>query len=227
LQWALWKGQPDIARLIMNRGADMAHVNAYGWSMLFFCWAALAEPSFFEDAVQLLGVHALSGLTVRDADGWTCLHRIAAYGTAEEAGLLLAKGANPLAPSSEPVRWNALQQAVFYNNHATFSVIKEHVISKRKMPDYVDLVDERGWTLLHLAATTGNRCIIVDLRADGADPSAVMNKAYEYVPPGLVLKECIAADSAANAGLEKLKTLEEALEAHREADVFFDAKEEY
>ena len=158
------------------------------------------DPTEILDYIRLLAENEIQDLALMDVDGWTCLHRVAGIGKADEVKELLLVGADPTA-LSKPLGWNALQHAVFYNNEATYFALQ---------PSYgstlVSMSDERGWTLVHLAATAGNATIIEDLLTSGADPYARSDPSgSEYMDSTLFQKSCSPTDVAANESDDHLK----------------------
>ncbi|KAF7188156.1 Ankyrin repeat domain-containing protein 55 [Pseudocercospora fuligena] len=196
LQLALWLGHTDIARLLLRTGANADYRSTYGFDLPYFAWSANKGVSALELSLKMLySENGLDELNILDACGVTCLHHIAAYGSAEEAELLVRLGADPLI-LSDPLGWNALQQAIYDDNFETYMMLKKYC-----GPSIMRFVDGRGWTLLHLAAATGTRELIQDVLREGADIHALTVAATEFVEPSLFRKNCSPADIAANAEL--------------------------
>lgn len=52
------------------------------------------------------------------------------------------------------------------------------------------MVDERGWTLLHIAASAGHGMIVQDLLARGADPDALSKPFMSHMPASIQGQAC-------------------------------------
>lgn len=115
------------------------------------------------DYLNALSSNDVQALDIEDAERWTVLYRVAAYGTSEEVLELIKEDARP-EQFALPLRWHALHHAVSYGNVGTY---------KDLLPFFGDevtiMVDERGWTLLHIAAFDGHDAIVRDLLSRGAD----------------------------------------------------------
>lgn len=222
LQWAIASRNIDVVRLLLQYGASQDHINALGWSPLFFCWPLTrqGEPIMLE-YIKLLAEDSFQDLTLLDEDGWTCMHRVAAFGSAEELMQLIKLGADPLGKSL-PLGWNTLQHACFYGNVSCYEQL---------LPQFgeqaISMTDERGWSLLHLAAASGSEGLLRDLLKRGADPQALTNpSAAETMHEGLYGKRCSPRDIAAIEGPEHFLKLDRAIEdLLADDEVFFDAEE--
>lgn len=214
LQWAVWLRQLDIVRLLLQRGASQDSITAVGWNVPYFCWPRL-EPRqpLMLDFLNLLAEDSYQDLEVTDTEGATVLHRVAAYGRPEEVERLIALGAKP-EQVALPLRWNAIHHAVFYGNHATFKTLLRHYA------DVASLTDERGWTLLHVAASAAlpagddNDQTVRDLLDLGADPQAISKPFKSHMPDSLFGKACTPQDVAAARSSEREAQFLATLRAH-------------
>ena len=203
LQWAIWHNSLDMTksldmtRLLLSKGARQDHIKLRGWNTVFFCWNRLrhGEPSMLE-FLNLLADDAYLDLDVLDARDWTVLDRVAAVGTSEEAVRLIELGADPY-QESLPLRWNAIHHAVFDGNYDTF---------KSLLPYYADstsMVDDPGWTLLHVAASAGQGAICRHLLELGADPCALSEPYNSHMPEVLMNRRCTPCEAAASQSEER------------------------
>lgn len=233
LQWAIWNQQLDVVRFLLDSGASQDHVNSWGWNAAFFCWPYLecGHPSTVA-YLRMLDERAVLDLGIVDTEGWTVLHRAAAYGTAEEVGELIKLGADPKT-AALPLRWNAMHHAVFYGNNPTF---------EKLLPLFeetlLDMTDERGWTLLHIAASAGHDTIVRYLLSTGSNPTALSNPFRSHMPANLFGRRCTPAEVAAAQSNDRLAQYLRGLEdcgldsglmtginLADEEDLFFDAAE--
>ena len=99
----------------------------------------------------------------QDTEGWTCMHRAAAYGCAEDIKLLVKLGASTTIQTKK-VCWAPLFCAVQFGNISTFEELR------RMDPDFLSLRDVRRWTLLHVAVNAKQLDMISHLISLGADP---------------------------------------------------------
>lgn len=92
LSLALWVDEPEIARLLIARGADVNYVpeyQSYGASPLHFA-AGFADADITDFLIRK-GAY----IDARDNDGQTPLHYAAEKGRVETIKILLANKANP------------------------------------------------------------------------------------------------------------------------------------
>lgn len=198
LQWSIWHKQLDIVRLLLNRGASQDHINTIGWNVTFFCWPQLRfGTSSMLDYLKLLADDAVQDLDVVDTEGWTVLHRVAAYATAADLLELIRQGARP-EHEALPLRWNALHHAVFYGNEATYKALLPYFGNHS-----ITMLDERGWTLLHIAASAGHDAIVRDLLSRGADPDVLSKPFMSHMPESLHGRACTPRQVAAAQSEER------------------------
>jgi ankyrin repeat protein len=139
-------------------------------------------------------------LNIRDVEGWTVLRRAAAFGTSEEVMELVRLGADP-ADLSSSLSWTALFYAAHFGNWNTFRAL----LSLETGP-IEDIVDARGYTLLHVVASEGQEDIMRTLMEAGVDPSRACRPSIRPgVPQELYGRACTAGEVAAAAGLGILR----------------------
>jgi ankyrin repeat protein len=173
-------------------------MNTIGWNVTFFCWPYLkfGRRSML-DCFNLLADDSIQDLEAVDTEGWTVLHRVAAYATATELLELIRQGARP-EQEALPLRWNALHHAVFYGNEDTYKALIPHFVN-----DMTSMLDERGWTLLHIAASAGHCMIAQDLLARGANPDALSKPFMSHMPVSLHGRACTPRQVALAQGPER------------------------
>jgi ankyrin repeat protein len=159
--------------------------------------------------LNLLADDSYLDLDIADAQNWTVLDRVAAVGTAKEVRRLIELGANPYQEAA-PLRWTAIHQAVFHGNLATLAEL---------LPEYGDtaryMVDDRGWTLLHIAASAGHTEILRHLLKAGADPDAKSKPYDSHMPELLFNRSCTPQEVAAAQSSEREKEFLDALHEQR------------
>lgn len=89
LMFAALRGQPDIARALIARDADINHP---GWTPLHY--AASGTSKYQPEIIALLLEHS-AYIDAESPNGTTPLMMAAQYGTDESAELLLREGADP------------------------------------------------------------------------------------------------------------------------------------
>lgn len=159
--------------------------------------------------LNILAEDSYLDLDIADAQSWTVLDRVAAVGTAKEVRRLIELGANPY-QEAPPLRWTAIHQAVFHGNLETFEELQsEYGDTARYM------VDDRGWSLLHIAASAGHNEIISCLLNVGADPDAKSKPYDSHMPEVLFHKRCTPCEAAAAQSSEREAVFLGALHEHR------------
>ena len=100
--------------------------------------------------IEMLTPHLLSGINTQSCEGWTPLHRAAAYGTGQDIDSLVKRGAN-LTLKTYQEQWTPIFVAAESNNIDTFKRLASY-----STPSFVQNTDVRGWTMLHIAAGLGS-----------------------------------------------------------------------
>lgn len=220
LQAALLHKHLDLVRFLLNQGAKQDHINRLGWDTMFFCWPQLVHgEQCMVDFLNLLAEDSYQDLDVADTEGWTVLHRVAAYGYPSEVIQLIQLGADP-DKVALPLCWNAIHHAVFYGNYATFNTL---------IPFYgtnaVSMTDERGWTLLHIGASAGHDEIVRHLLRLGADPLTKSKPFMSHMPESLFKRACTPQEVAAAQSAEREMQYLDALDDFEVATEFWEAQE--
>ncbi|KAF0319270.1 ankyrin unc44, partial [Colletotrichum asianum] len=207
LQWAIRQKKLDIAETLVSRGADVNHVSMQGWSAVFYLWPKTKiGQDIMLNQIDLLARSGDIELNLIDPWGWTVLHRLAAYGTDLEVRKVITLGAD-LVIKQLPLKWSAIFHSVFYGNMETLVELMRHY------PQSVIFeTDERGWTLLHIAASAGHRDITRHLLEAGSDPYAESRPFFSHIPGSIWGRRCTPAEVAAAQSRERLVQYEELLE---------------
>lgn len=150
------------------------------------------------DFLNLLNEYSYQDLDIEDTEGWTALHRVAAYATPSEVVRLIQLGADP-EKAALPLKWNAIHHAVFYGNYATFVALLPYYADKSA----VSVIDGRGWTLLHIAASAGHENIVRHLLHLGADPMALTYRFPTHMPESITNRACTVREVAAAQSVDR------------------------
>jgi hypothetical protein len=105
---------------------------------------------------------------------------------------------------------------VFYGNTATFLTLASY-----HGPEVVSMVDERGWTLLHIAASAGHADIARHLLKVGANPGSLTAPFWSHMPEELFGRQCTPRDIAAAESLEREQIFLEVSEGHEPASRWY------
>ncbi|KAG4429660.1 hypothetical protein IFR05_014864 [Cadophora sp. M221] len=192
---AFYMGNLEIAHLLIQAGASLEHVTHCTW----MCPRYLFDPHApSKHTVELLDLCHTSGFEewdMPDVLGWTIMHRAAAYGQARDIRKLLNLKTqwNLL---TFKLHWLPIFCAVKYGNVATFEVFASLIMPM----ELRGLRDVRGWSLLHVAAESGEEGLIARLLNLGCDPSQISDKSKLGVPIGLEFLEVTPADIANACG---------------------------
>lgn len=146
-----YNGAPDVARLLLERGAPVD----------VFTAAALGEVERLRAFIQRDPgeIKRLSG------DGWTPLHLAAFFGHKDAVRMLIANGADVHAWSTNDLHNQPLHAAAAGDRTEAAQYLIDHQAD-------VSTRQHGGWTPLHAAAANGNRLLAQALLAAGSDPAA-------------------------------------------------------
>lgn len=160
----------------MSKGGEV-NANAYGWTPAFSVFNT-SQDAHLKPCIEYLEILSAASFTdfnIQDNEGWTCIHRAAAYGHAEDIKLLLKLRADPKLQTIK-VSWMPIFCAVQFGNISTFNELR------KVHDDFLALRDIRNWTLLHLAVNA-KRLEMMELLINlGADPHA-RTLATEFLVP--------------------------------------------
>ncbi|KAI9740489.1 MAG: hypothetical protein M1834_005069 [Cirrosporium novae-zelandiae] len=120
LQLALYHRDVDIVRLLLSYEACPWQTDSTGWTNMFYLFAVTrGDDEAGLDCLRILVMECcFPPLVTRDADGWTILHRAAAFGSLEMVRLLIAQGADP---TERLGSWIPAHQAVDKKRHTVLN----------------------------------------------------------------------------------------------------------
>ncbi len=132
------------------------------------------------ERVRTLLAEDRARVTSRSADGWTALHLAAFYGKRGVAELLLARGAEIGALSSNQMANTALHAALAGREDAG---VVELLLARGANPNAGGAM---GYTPLHIAASRGNAALVERLLSSGARADA---RSEDGKTPALIAAE--------------------------------------
>jgi ankyrin repeat protein len=220
LHAAFYYQHADIARLLMSKQADADNINDDNVAPLFHLFQP--RPSRICPAAQeLLDIaflYSAPDINLQSYEGWTVLHRAAAYGTGDDVHALINRGASTVLKTGE-YGWSPLATAVRFRNVATFDRLLKHV-----GVEAIRETDSRGWTMLHLAAEQGNRQLITRLVTSGAELHAMSEVRAVSVSRNSQACKMTPIDVARSLGPQKLQEYVHGLQ-HANIDIHMDSDE--
>ena len=158
------KGNNDVVKLLIGKGADVSKMNMYGKTALMY-----AAQFCDKDAVNELITHGAE-LKVLDEDGWTALMGAAREGKEGVVNLLIAKGAD-VSKMNMYGKTALMYAAQFCDKDAVNELITHGAELK--------VLDEDGWTALMGAAREGKKGVVKILIDKGADVNVEAKKDSE------------------------------------------------
>ncbi|KAI3319325.1 ankyrin repeat-containing domain protein [Xylariaceae sp. AK1471] len=227
LQSTFLRGELDIARILLNRGADIEHIDSDGYSVLSYLWIVDKPLYKSVEFMRLCASDGFSEVNACDSRGWTPFHRAAAVGTSEDIEAFLKLGAS-LDLRAEWYGWTALFFAASHDNLDTFQTIVEH-----SGADVFESLDGDGWTLLHCCTYFGAPQVMKLVLHNTVDVNKKTHPAPLPEDPELSYRELTALDIAMYIGPNRYQMFMNILaEAGRDIDlagcdeVFWDALDE-
>jgi ankyrin repeat protein len=176
LEVAYWSRQISVARLLLAEGAEVHHINADGWTPAFRLFGFSSQASTpCDEYLEALAASSFTEVDAQDKEGWSCMHRAAAFGRAHHIKALMKLHATLIIRTTK-VSWTPIFCAVQYGNVATFNELRKH------HHDLLVMKDVRQWTLLHVAVNAKRLEIMELLISLGADPHARTFPAEFFVP---------------------------------------------
>ncbi|KAI0456353.1 ankyrin repeat-containing domain protein [Xylaria acuta] len=190
LQVGVALGMPNIVRMLAQHGADPNYISARRWSL----------PHYMFDSTNLVpGTEyfmifwdSLVFDEIKDSEGWTALHRCAAFGTGECVYNLHLLGASAWS-DRYLTNWGGtpVHIAAMMNNVSTLEGLMTLQIDLKAAQEVsrgcisaLDPTDVHGWTPLHLAAYRGAIDTMRWLLQRGADPHRRTFQTASWFPDG-------------------------------------------
>ncbi|RDW94877.1 hypothetical protein BP5796_00640 [Coleophoma crateriformis] len=196
---AFYVGNATMIRRLLQKGADIEYINGRTWTALSYLWDPVREN--LASTPEILHICHQAGFTEwnhGDKVGWTPIYRAAAYGDEHHIRIFLrfSNLNDQVNQKTMEAGWNPIQCAARYGNVSTFKALIEPVyhIELRQM------LDNRGWTLLHLVAASGSFPLMKLLLASGFSPDRWSFPSDELMPPELVGKTLTPRMVAAHYG---------------------------
>ncbi|KAH7304238.1 ankyrin repeat-containing domain protein [Stachybotrys elegans] len=224
LQMCFLRNKPDIARMLLSKGADLEHVDNDGYSVLSYLWVNEGRLEESANLMRLCMAHGFTEVNACDSRGWTAFHRAAAIGTAEDVKAFLLLGAS-LDLRAEWYGWTALFFAASHDNVETFEAIVKH-----SGENVYQSLDGDGWNLLHCCTYFDAPNVMRMVLRSGVDVNQKTHPAPLPEDPELSYRELTAADIAIYVGPNRWQVFMDALaDTGREEDlkgyddVFWDA----
>ena len=224
LQSSFLRGHLDIARILLNRRADIEYIDSDGYSVLSYLWIVEKSSEKLIDFMRLCLANEFAEANACDNRGWSAFHRAAAIGTSEEVEAFLRLGAS-LALRAEWYGWTALFFAASHDNIETFRMIVSHSAA-----NVYESLDGDGWTLLHCCIYFGAPRVMRLVLQNGVDVNQPSHPAPLPEDPQLSYKELTPSDIAIYIGPNRYQMFLEALaETGRDVDlegkkdIFWDA----
>jgi len=152
LTWSVYAGQPLVRDFLRQHAGELS----------------VSEAACVGDCECLQRLIAADAMVAREVsgDGWPPLHLSAAFASPEAVTLLLEHGAHIHQVSHNPMRNQALHACIALRNSVEVARLLVEAGAD------VNATAAGGYTPLHLAASNGNREMVVLLLGSGADPNA-------------------------------------------------------
>jgi ankyrin repeat protein len=155
--------------------------------------------------LELLSSSSFSEFDTQDVDGWTAMHRAAAFGSSDDIAALLERGSS--STMTTRLGWTPIRCALRFKNAATFL----ELVRRLGQSFDVDEKDVRGWTLLDEAASMGNPEMLNLTLRHGANTHTLTKATSWMVPENLENQAVTPAGVAKSVGEDHHKAYIDAL----------------
>jgi ankyrin repeat protein len=120
---AAWWRQPKIARLLLRtKRADVEALGERGFTAASYLYGNSRPNTEQTEFIEILASHSFSHFNAEDRDGWTVLHRAAAWGTSADVKALLRMKVS-MNHSTSRLNWSPIFCAVGYKNFDTLRAL--------------------------------------------------------------------------------------------------------
>lgn len=149
---AFYIGNVEIIRLLFNAKAELEYKNYRTWTAVSYLWDPKrpACPTTAE-IIEACTLQNYDAWNDTDVMGWTLCHRAAAHGRGDDIRNLECKSANLHMYTTEDL-WGPMSVAAWYDNTSTFDAFMDLL----PVEEVIGYKDNRGFSLLHMAAQNGN-----------------------------------------------------------------------
>lgn len=201
LNAAFLTGNVEIIRLLLSADADLEYVNTKTWTSIYYLWGS--DPNWKHHAsteiLNICATYGFKGWRSPDRSGWAPIHRAAAFGRAEDITKLFnMRVVDRWNPPLTVAYWCPLQCAARYGNLSTFKALTSEYRFQNSALSSIR--DQRGWTLLHLAAASGSEGMLSHLLSIGLNQHTLSDKATLLLPPELENRHLAPGDIAEHYG---------------------------
>jgi ankyrin repeat protein len=157
-----------MARLLILHKADAEHINDDGVPPPFHLFqpGVRQYSSATRELLDIALPYSIANLNFQSCEGWTPLHRAAAYGTGDDIDDMVKRGAD-VTLRTAGFGWTPAFVAVHFDNTVTCERLLHY-----SEAGAIRQTDARGWTMLHVAAQLVNPTLITLLISHGADVHA-------------------------------------------------------
>jgi len=197
-----------MARILRRSGANFEMIGHDGNTAASYLFGNTRPQTPQTEFIDILACNSFSQFNAQDTNGWTILHRAAAWGIAADVRRLLQMNASTESRTYK-LAWTPLFCAVCHKN---FETLQELWNSGDDL-DLREQQDVRGWNLLHVAAGCGNFEAIPYLLERGVSLEAISKPASRLVPPPVRGKSVTPAEVARSCGEAAYAKWNEALKA--------------
>jgi hypothetical protein len=203
-----------MARIFLRKGANVEIMGSNGHTTASYLFGSSRPRIPQTEFVDILAYNSFTQFNTQDKDGWTVLHKAAAWGTAADVRKLLQLNTSPHCRTHK-LGWTPILCAMCNKNLETF----QELWGSYDGLNPEDEQDIRGWNLLHIAAEYGNFEAVPYLLEQGVKLEALSESASKFVPLAIQGKCVSPTEVARSCGKEAYVQWCSALEmAGREAD---------
>jgi hypothetical protein len=192
----------------LHHGANVETTSIEGLTAAAYLFGPRRPRSSQVEFIDILACNSFSQFDAQDGDGWTTLHRAAAWGTSADVRKLLDLSVS-VNQRSYKLDWTPIFCAVCFNNMDTLRELWDSCEDIQPESSR----DARGWNLLHIAAGYGNFEAIPYLLKRGVNLHE-RSIATTSLVPSAIRGQCVTpSEVARSCGMEAYARWIEALDA--------------